>query len=73
MAAKKAMKSKSNAPTQWDTDEEQYPRKYTECRVCGRYGEMKLAWDRRGYLCIHAGKCIARTHRGEEIEVEPEV
>lgn len=68
-AKKKEMKSKSNAPTQWDTDDTMYPRKYTECKVCGRYGEMKLAWDLRGYLCIHPGKCIARRSRTED---EPE-
>lgn len=72
MAVKKATapKAKSAGPLHWDQDDEKYPRKNTHCKVCGRYGEMKLAWDQRSYLCIHAGKCIARAHKGEEEALE---
>lgn len=78
MAAKKAAaipKAKSSGPIPWDKDDEMYPKKNTHCKVCGRYGEMKLAWDRREYLCMHAGKCIARAARvraGEDVDNEPE-
>lgn len=59
-------KLSSSGPKHWEDDDETYPRKVTDCRVCGRHGDMKLAWDKRGYLCIHAGKCIARANRVEE-------
>lgn len=58
-------KPKSVAPVQWDKNNEIYPVKNTNCEVCGRYGPMKLAWDQRRYICIHAGKCLARAHKGE--------
>lgn len=76
MAAKASVKAKSTGPIPWDKDDEMYPRKTTDCRVCGRHGEMKLAWDQHGFLCMHAGKCIARAARvraGEDVENEPEV
>lgn len=60
--------AKSKGPVQWDKDDETYPRKTETCKVCGRHGEVKLAWDFRGYLCIHAGKCLARAHRSEEVQ-----
>lgn len=59
---KKTMK-KNTGPTSWETDDERFPKKYTHCKVCGRYGEMKLAYDQLSYLCIHAGKCLARAFR----------
>ncbi len=55
----KQMKAKSSGPQAWENNDEEYPTKNTNCRVCGRYGPMRLAWDRRGYLCQNAGKCIA--------------
>lgn len=68
MVAKR--KPASSGPKHWEEDDETFPRKMADCRVCGRHGEMKLASDFRGYLCLHAGKCIARAsriRRGEEI------
>lgn len=73
--SKKQMgKPKSVGPLAWENDDEKYPTKNTNCRVCGRYGPMRLAWDLHGYLCVHAGKCISRAVRvraGEDVN-EPE-
>lgn len=58
-----ALKKKNSGPTPWENDDEKYPKKFTHCKVCNRYGEMKLAYDRQSWLCVHAGKCIARAFR----------
>lgn len=69
------MAKKNSGPVSWESDDEKYPRRFTHCTTCGRYGEMKLAYDQHSYLCIHAGKCIARAARkrlGEEGQEENE-
>lgn len=59
---------KSKAPTAWETDEDAFPTQHGRCRHCNRSGYVKLAWDSRGYLCIHAGKCLARATRTDDTE-----
>lgn len=63
-----AVRKKNTGPTSWENDDERFPRKYTNCSVCKRYGEMKLSYDLHNWLCIHAGKCISRAFSKEPIE-----
>lgn len=41
----------------WDKNPD-YPTMMGNCRECGQWGTVKLAWDHRGFLCIDYKSCL---------------